>query len=139
MENYITKDYDFYSDIDREGKIKEYKFQIDNAIKKIMAKGARLVFANVVKVGDISNITVLKYPELRGYILDNIKFEKEMYVINQRINRALARMIKSNKKVTFIGLMNSCRFNSDDIYNNGYIKERIRETVIESSNSFYTK
>ncbi|MEG2290605.1 MAG: hypothetical protein RSA29_08500 [Clostridium sp.] len=139
MENYITKDYDFYSDIDREGKIKEYKFQIDNAIKKIMAKGARLVFANVVKVGDISNITVLKYPELRGYILDNIKFEKEMYVINQKINRALARMIKVNKKVTFIGLMNSCRFNSDDIYNNTYIKERIREVVIEHSNSFYNK
>jgi len=139
MENDITKDYDFYNDIDREKKLKEYKMQIDNAIKDIISKGSRLVFANVVKAGDISNITVFKYPELREYILISIKYAKEIQVINQRIDRAIARMIKGNKKITFISLMNSCRFNSEDIYKNTYIKERIRRIVIENSKGFYTK
>ncbi|MEG1255415.1 hypothetical protein [Clostridium sp.] len=139
MENYITKEYDFYSDIDREKKLKEYKIQIDNAIKDIISKGSRLVFASVVKVGDVSNITVFKYPELREYILISIKYTKEIQVINQRIDRAIARMIKGNKRITFISLMNSCRFNSDDVYKNTYIKERIRMIVIENSKGFYVK
>jgi len=139
MENYIMKDYDFYNDIDKEKKLKEYKIQIDNAIKEIISKGGRLVFASVVKVGDISNITVFKYPELREYILISIKYAKEIQVINQRIDRAIARMIKGNKRITFISLMNSCRFNSDDVYKNTYIKERIRMIVIENSKGFYVK
>jgi hypothetical protein len=137
MENYITKDTKFYNDTENEDKLNKYKANIDEAIKTIISKESRLVFASVVKVADITNITVFKYPELRGYILEKIKFEKEIQSINKKIDRAVARLNKGNKNITFIALMNSCRFNADHIHSNPYIKGRIREAVLNNAKNFY--
>lgn len=136
MENYITKDNEFYNDVENADNLSKYKLDIDEAIKAIISKEDRLVFASVVKVADITNITVFKYPELRGYILEKIKFEKEIQAIDKKIYRAIARLNKGNRRITFISLMNSCKFNSDHIYNNPYIKEKIRAAVIENTRSF---
>lgn len=136
MENYITKDNEFYNDVKNADNLSKYKLDIDEAIKAIISKEDRLVFASVVKVADITNITVFKYPELRGYILEKIKFEKEIQAIDKKIYRAIARLNKGNRRITFISLMNSCKFNSDHIYNNPYIKEKIRAAVIENTRSF---
>ncbi len=62
MENYITKDTEFYNDMENKDKLNKYKANIDEAIKTIISKESRLVFASVVKVADITNITVFKYP-----------------------------------------------------------------------------
>lgn len=136
MENYITKDNEFYNDVKNADNLSKYKLDIDEAIKAIISKEDRLVFASVVKVADITNITVFKYPELRGYILEKIKFEKEIQAIDKKIYRAIARLNKGNRRITFISLMNSCKFNSDHIYNNPYIKEKIRAAVIENTRNF---
>lgn len=136
MENYITKDNEFYNDVKNADNLSKYKLDIDEAIKAIISKEDRLVFASVVKVADITNITVFKYPELRGYILEKIKFAKEIQAIDKKIYRAIARLNKGNRRITFISLMNSCKFNSDHIYNNPYIKEKIRAAVIENTRSF---
>lgn len=139
MENYITKDNEFYNDVENVDNLSKYKLDIDEAIKTIISKEDRLVFASVVKVADITNITVFKYPELRGYILEKIKFEKEIQAIDKKIDRAIARLNKGNRRITFISLMNSCKFNSDHIYNNPYIKEKIRAAVIENTRGLCKK
>ncbi|MGN9160075.1 hypothetical protein [Clostridium sulfidigenes] len=139
MENYITKDNEFYNDVKNSDNLSKYKLDIDEAIKAIISKEDRLVFASVVKVADITNITVFKYPELRGYILEKIKFEKEIQAIDKKIDRAIARLNKGNRRITFISLMNSCKFNSDHIYNNPYIKEKIRAAVIENTRGLCKK
>ncbi|MFR1707741.1 MAG: hypothetical protein ACLSV2_02475 [Clostridium sp.] len=137
MENYITKDNELYNQVEKQDELNKYKADVDEAINNIIDKEDRLVFANVVKAADITNITVFKHPELRGYILEKIKISKEIQVINKKIDRAVARLIKRNKKITFISLMNSCRFNADHMYSNPYIKERIRLAVIENNRIFY--
>lgn len=137
MENYITKDNDLYNKVEDQDELNKYKADIDEAIENIIDKEERLVFANVAKAADITNITVFKYPELRGYILEKIKISKEIQVINKKIDRAIARLIKGNKKVTFVSLMNSCRFNANHMYSNPYIKERVRLAVIENNRIFY--
>lgn len=136
MENYITKDNEFYNNVENADNLSKYKLDIDEAIKAIISKEDRLVFASVVKVADITNITVFKYPELRGYILEKIKFEKEIQAIDKKIDRAIARLNKGNRRITFISLMNSCKFNADHIYNNPCIKEKIRAAVIENTRNF---
>ncbi len=136
MENYITKDNEFYNYVENADNLSKYKLDIDEAIKAIISKEDRLVFASVVKVADITNITVFKYPELRGYILEKIKFEKEIQAIDKKIDRAIVRLNKGNRRITFISLMNSCKFNSDHIYNNPCIKEKIRAAVIENTRNF---
>ena len=137
MENYITNDNEFYNDVGNQKKLSKYKSDIDEAIKTIISKEDRLVFASVVKAADITNITVFKYPELRGYILEKIKVEKEIQAINKKVDRAIARLTKVNRRITFISLMNSCKFNLDHVYKNPYIKERIRVAVIENTRNFY--
>jgi len=136
MENYITKDNEFYNNVENADNLNKYKLDIDEAIKAIISKEDRLVFASVVKVADITNITVFKYPELRGYILEKIKFEKEIQAIDKKIDRAIVRLNKGNRRITFISLMNSCKFNADHIYNNPCIKEKIRAAVIENTRNF---
>jgi len=137
MENYITKENGFYNDMENQDELNKYKADVDEAIRTIINKGDRLFFANVVKVANITNITVFKHPELRGYILDKIKISKEIQDINKKIDRAVARLTKGNKKITFVALMNSCRFNADHISSNPYIKERIRAAVLENIKKFY--
>lgn len=137
MENYITKENSFYNDMENQAELNKYKTDVDEAIRTIINKGDRLFFANVVNVANITNIIVFKHPELRGYILEKIKISKEIQDINKKIDRAVARLTKGNKKITFIALMNSCRFNADHIYSNPYIKERIRAAVLENIKRFY--
>lgn len=136
MENYITKAEGFYYDengcYEEESVVEQYKKSIDSAIQDIINNGKRLVFANVAKEADVTNIAVYKYPELRTYILKEIEFQKQLQVINGKIEKAVNRLKKSKKKVTFIALMNSCNFDYEDMARNAYIKERVREVVIQN-------
>lgn len=136
MENYITKAEGFYYDgngcYEEDSVVEQYKKSIDSAIQDIINNGKRLVFANVAKEADVTNIAVYKYPELRTYILKEIEFQKQLQVINEKIEKAVNRLKKSKKKVTFIALMNSCNFDYEDMARNAYIKERVREVVIQN-------
>lgn len=136
MENYITKAEGFCYDgngcYEEDSVVEQYKKSIDSAIQDIINNGKRLVFANVAKEADVTNIAVYKYPELRTYILKEIEFQKQLQVINGKIEKAVNRLKKSKKKVTFIALMNSCNFDYEDMARNAYIKERVREVVIQN-------
>lgn len=136
MENYITKVEGFYYDgndcYEEESVVDKYKKSIDSAIQDIINDGKRLVFANVAEEAEVTNITVYKYPELRTYILKEMEFQKQLQVINEKIEKAVSRLKRSKKKVTFVALMNSCNFDFDDMARNVYIKARVREVVIQN-------
>lgn len=136
MKNYLTKADEIYYDEknfkEEENKANGYKVKIDNAIKDIIDSGKRLVFASVAKKAEVTQITVYKYPELRTYILKEIEIQKQLQVINERIEKAVIRLKKSKKKITFVALMNSCNFDYDDLTRNSYIRDRVRVVVIEN-------
>ena len=127
---------------DKEDKLEEIeilKNKVDEVIIRIIEKKERLVFANVVKDADISNITVFRHPEIRGYILNQIKLQKEIQCINAKIERVINNLKKRGKRVTFVAVMNKCKFSLEEIYRNDFIKERIRSEVIKNSSNFYQK
>lgn len=136
MENYTTNVEGFYdyenSCYEEKCVIEKYKKSIDTAIQDIIESGKRLVFASVVKKANVTNIMIYKYPELRTYILKEIESQKQLHVINEKIEKAVSRLKKFKRNVTFVALMNSCSFDYDDMARNAYIKERIREVVIEN-------
>ncbi len=137
MENYITKDNEIYKNSNEYNKLEIYKLRIDEAIKNIIAKGGRLVFASVVKEGEITNIIVMKHPELRSYILSKIKFEKEKQVINEIIDKAVTGLFKRNKRITYISVLSKCKFPSGHVYKSDYIKQQIRDVVIKNFNKSF--
>ena len=98
---------------DKEDKLEEVeilKNKVDESIIRIIEKKERLVFANVVKDADISNITVFRYPEIRGYVLNQIKTQKEIQCINAKIERVINNLKKRGKRITFVAVMNKCKF-----------------------------
>ncbi|WP_040328976.1 hypothetical protein [Clostridium ihumii] len=119
--------------------VEDYKNDIDNAIQDILNRNERLTFASVVKNVDITPITISKYPELRMYILENIKLKKEIKVIDDKINRATSKILNSKENLTFMGLVKRCRFSLELVYKNPYIKESLlkvlKENTIRTSNS----
>ena len=113
--------------------VEDYKNDIDNAIQDILNRNERLIFASVVKNVDISPITISKYPELRMYILENIKLKKEMKVIDDKINRAASKILNSKENLTFMGLVKRCRFSLELVYKNPYIKESLLKALKENT------
>ena len=120
--------------IQKDDIINEYKKNIDCVVEEIISTNGRLVFANVVKKANITNIDVYKYPEIRTYILNIIEFKKQISLIDKKIEDAVKRLKKVKRRITFVALINSCKFNYMDIDINSYIKKRIREVVIENVN-----
>lgn len=113
--------------------VEDYKNDIDNAIQDILNRNERLTFASVVKNVDITPITISKYPELRMYILENIKLKKEMKVIDDKINRAASKILNSKENLTFMGLVKRCRFSLELVYKNPYIKESLLKALKENT------
>lgn len=120
MENCLNTTELYYKDLD------EYKVDINTAIEHMIKTNERLVFALVAEKAGVSNFVVRKYPELRNYILQQLVHYKDIQVINQKIERAVNSLIKTNKTITFLAIVNKCKFNSDMIYQNQYIKDKIR-------------
>lgn len=116
--------------------LEEYKEEINKAIEQINKDNNRLVFANVVKTAGINEFIVRRYPDLRLFILDRIKYYKEIKIIDDKIDRAINTLIKSDKNITVIALMNKCKFQPELIHNNIYLKEKIRKAVIDNSHRF---
>jgi hypothetical protein len=59
-------------------------------------------------------------------------YYKEIYLINKKIDRAVDNLLKTSKSLTFISIISKCRFGSDAIYQNQYIKDKIRSVLIEN-------
>jgi hypothetical protein len=132
MENCLNITDIYYKDIE------EYKIDINNAIEYMISKNERLVFAIVAEKSGITRFVVRQYPELRNYILQRMIYYKEIQAINKKINRAVNSLLKSNKSITFISIINKCRFSSDAIYQNEYIKSKIRSLLIENNHKKIT-
>ncbi len=126
MENCLSSTDVYYKNID------EYKVDIVTVIEHMISKNERLVFAIVAEKADITRFIIREYPELRNYILHKITYCKEIHAINKKINRAVNSLLKSNKNITFISIINKCRFSSDIIYQNQYIKDQIRNVLIQN-------
>lgn len=132
MENCLNTTDIYYKDID------EYKIDINNTIEYMISRNERLVFAVVAEKSGVSRFVVRQYPELRNYMLQRMIYYKEIQVINKKINRAVNSLLKSNKSLTFISIISKCRFSSDAIYQNQYIKDKIRSLLIENSHKKIT-
>lgn len=127
MENCLSTTKTFYKDIE------EYENDINNVIKNMIYNKERLVFAIVAEKSGITRFVIRQYPELRNYILDKMVHYKEIHVINQKIDRAVASLLRSNKSITFIAIVNKCKFDSDIIYRNQYIKNKIRSVIANNT------
>lgn len=112
--------------------IEEYKTDINNVIEDIISQNKRLAFAIVAEKCDVNPFVINKYPELRTYILNQMAYFKEIQVINQKIDRAVINLKKANKTLTFISIINKCKFNSDLVYRNQYLKDKIRNILAEN-------
>lgn len=129
MENCLNTVDIYYKSID------EYKIDIDNVIKNMISKNERLVFAVVAQKSEVTPFEIRRYPELRNYILQRMVHFKELNIIDKKIDRAVNSLLKSKKSLTFISIVNKCKFSSDSIYQNQYIKDKIRNTLIENKQS----
>lgn len=112
--------------------VEEYKFDIESIIKEMILKNERLVFAVVAEKSGITRFVIRQYPELRNFILEKMVYYKEIQVFNKKINRAVDSLIRSNKSITFMSIVNKCKFNSDIIYQNQYIRTKIRDILMEN-------
>jgi hypothetical protein len=126
MENCLSTTKTFYKDIE------EYKDDIDNVIQNMIYNKERLVFAIVAEKSGVTRFVIRQYPELRNYILHKMVHYKEIHVINQKIDRAVASLLRSNKSITFMAIVNKCKFNADIIYRNQYIKHKIKSVIADN-------
>ncbi|SKA79151.1 hypothetical protein SAMN05428976_103234 [Clostridium sp. USBA 49] len=126
MENALNNNSLFYKTME------EYENDIDSAIEDMISKNERIVFALVAEKSGVTNFVVRRYPELRNYILKQIKYYKEIQVINKKIDKACKSLIKQGKSLTFISIINKCKFPIDMAYNNLYIKDKIRSVLINN-------
>jgi hypothetical protein len=127
MENCLNTAEIYYKDLE------EYKVDINNTIDHMISTNERLVFALVAEKAGVTNFDVRKYPELRNYILQQLVYYREIKVINQKIDKAVNSLVKAKKTITFLGIVNKCKFSSDMIYQNQYIKERIRRVLSDKA------
>lgn len=128
MENCLNNTDTYYKNIE------QYKIDINNTIEYIISKKDRLVFAIVAEKAGVTRFVIRQYPELRNYILEKMVYYKEINLINKKIERAVNNLLKSNQRLTFISIISKCKFSSDAIYQNEYIKNRIRKILIENNN-----
>jgi hypothetical protein len=112
--------------------IKEYEVDIVNVIKNMILKNERLVFAIIAERAGITRFVIREYPELRNYILNEMAFRKELKEIDKKIERAVAGLQKSKKSITFMSIASKCKFDGETIYQNQYIKDKIREILIDN-------
>jgi hypothetical protein len=126
MENCLSNTSLFYKDVE------QYKLDINNIIESMILNNERLVFAVVAEKSGVTNFVVRKYPELRNYILEKLVYYKEIQVINQKIDKAVLSLKKSSKTITFMAIINKCKFTTDVVYRNNYIKDRILFALCEN-------
>lgn len=130
MENSITNEEISYKDID------EYKNDIISTIENILITYDNLVFANVAKKSGVNEFVIRKFPQLRMFILQEILKYKKKHVINSRIEKVVNSLIKSKKNISFVTVLNKCKFTSEYDEERDYINRRIRELVIQNTYRF---
>jgi hypothetical protein len=112
--------------------VEEYKADVDRTIERMISRNERLVFAVVAEKAGVTRFTVRQYPELRNYILHRMVYYKEIGVINQKVSKAVESLQKTNRRLTFISIINKCKFNLELVNNNQYLKDKIRSVLAEN-------
>jgi hypothetical protein len=105
--------------------VEEYKLDTDKVIKAMIDRSERIVFAEVAEKAGVTRFVVRRYPELRNYILSRIVYYKEIQVIDNKIDKAVNSLNKANKALTFMSIVEKCKFSSEAVYKNEYIKCKI--------------
>ncbi|MBC8059700.1 MAG: hypothetical protein H7Y18_03450 [Clostridiaceae bacterium] len=113
-------------------KVEEYEIDILLIIEAIILKNQRLVFATVAEKAGVTNLVIKRNPQLRTYILQKIKYYKETQLIDHKIDRAVASLLKKNKALTFISLIDSCNFDTKTVYQSQFLKDKIRKVLSEN-------
>lgn len=130
MENLITNEGISYKDIE------DYKIDVNKTIETIIHEKDKLVFANVARKVGVNEFVIREFPQLRKFILERILYYKKIKVINDKIDRIVNNLIKAKKNVTFVGVMNRCKFTDDMYEEQAYIKDKIRKAVVNNSHKF---
>lgn len=130
MENSLTNDGIYYKSIE------EYKISIDKVINEILNSTEDLIFANVVKRAGVNEFVIRKYPQLRNYALEKIFKHKKQHVISCKIEKVVNNLIKNNKNVTFISVLNKCKFSDDYYEEKEFIHEKIKYFIKNNSHRF---
>lgn len=130
MENLITNEGISYKDIE------DYKIDVNKTIEIIILEKDKLVFANVARKSGVNEFVIREFPQLRKFILERILYYKKIKVINDKIDRIVNNLIKAKKNVTFVGVMNRCKFTDDMYEEQAYIKDKIRKAVVNNSHKF---
>lgn len=112
--------------------IEEYKIDILHIIEHMISKNERMAFAVVAEKAGITPFVIRQYPELKKYILQKMIYLKEIQSIHQKIDRAVISLLKANKNITFLSIINKCSFDSEIIYQNHHIKDKIRRVLTEN-------
>lgn len=110
----------------------EYKINIDNTLKNMISKNERIYFAIIAERSGVTRFVIRQYPELRNCILEKMAYYKEIQIIDKKISRSLRNLLKNNKTVTFMSLINKCKFTAETVYHNEYIKQKIRSVIIDN-------
>jgi hypothetical protein len=114
--------------------LEDHQNEVNSIIENMISQKERLVFAIVCERADITPFTIRRHPELRTYILERMKYYKELHVIDSKIDRVVSNLVKANKKITFLELINRCKFSSEMINGNQYLKDRIRSVIASYNN-----
>ncbi|KAJ49511.1 hypothetical protein CTM_22696, partial [Clostridium tetanomorphum DSM 665] len=114
------------------GTLEEYKADIKNVLNSMISINERLNFATVAEKTNIDPLVIRMYPDLRIYILEEIKHYKELQIINNKINKAVKTLLKSNKNLSFISIMDKCKFSLNVVYKNKYIKDKIIHALTQN-------
>jgi len=115
--------------------VEEYEIDILMAIEDIISKNQRLVFATVAEKAGIINLVIRQHPQLRNYILQKIKYYKENQLVHQKIDSAVISLLKRNKTLTFMAVVDKCNFDTKTIYQNKFIKDKILKVLSENKPS----
>ena len=112
--------------------VEEYEADILRIIEDMILKNQRLVFASVAEKAGVLNLVIRQNPQLRNYILEKIKYYKETELIHHKIDRAVASLLRRNKTITFMSLIDTCNFDTKTMYQNQCIKDKIRKVLSEN-------
>ena len=130
MSHLLMEDVYTYKSLD------EYKSSIDITIAEILLTTENLVFANVARKSGVNEFVIRKFPELRGFILKQIMKHKNRHVINCRILKVVENLNRGKKNISFLTVLNKCKFSNELELEKEYIYKRIKEVIAENIKNF---
>lgn len=114
----------------------EYKNKVKETISLALQKTDSIIFANIAREAGVNEFVIRKYPALRTFILNEILQVKKKHVINCRIEKVVNNLISKNQNITYVTVINKCKFSNEFNEEREFINSRIRELIALNSTTF---